>query len=187
MAKTKIRPNPILSERIKLARVSHEPKITQAALAEMIGVTDQTIRKYESGNYGVPKMAVKQIAKALGCCVEFLQGETLCFSEVDYSKEKIERNELIELGAKYVDEVSRQWRITEEFFKTFLDYDVKNTHKLENDGSITPVIRIIDQSGKEYCFESRLDIEDFLLKFFDDAKKMLRYHLLDYEEVKRRE
>ena len=94
MAKTKILPNPILSERIKLARVSHEPKITQAALAEMIGVTDQTIRKYESGNYGVPKMAMKQIAKALGCCVEFLQGETLYFSAEEYETDvlKLKRN-----------------------------------------------------------------------------------------------
>ena len=69
--------NPILSARIKETRmwIKDGSKMTQLELADAIGVDEQTIRKYEKGKDGVPKMAVAAIANAFGCCVEYLYGK----------------------------------------------------------------------------------------------------------------
>ena len=49
-----------------------EQDITQAQLAELVGVTQQTINSYETGRRRVPVSLLPAIAKRLGVAVEAL-------------------------------------------------------------------------------------------------------------------
>lgn len=181
MSKTKIPPNPILSERIRLMRTIQTPKMTQEQLGEEIGVTEQTIRKYESGKYGIPKAIVECLADRLGCCSEYLYGITECITKEEYQSEKAELQSLIKKSNEYLNEVSRQWKLTEDFLTTFLGFTVKHSYRKDPDGSILPVVRITDCNNNTFDFDSKKDTEHFLMCFYDDVKKLLRYHLLDYD------
>lgn len=180
MAKQKVNANPILSSQIRLARKAN--KVTQEKLAEMIGVTEQTIRKYESGKYGVPDTSVKCIANALGCCCEFLYGKTNSFTVEEYLDEQSEIKELVQKNTAYLNTVKQQWEVTRSFFETFLGYKIVETYKHEKDGSFYPIIRITDANNRSFTFFSRRETENFLLTFFDDIKKLLGYHLLAHED-----
>lgn len=56
----------------RIARVRKEQDITQAQLAELVGVTQQTINSYETGRRRVPVSLLPAIAKRLGVAVEAL-------------------------------------------------------------------------------------------------------------------
>ena len=186
MAKPKNPANPILSSRIKETRmwIKDGSKMTQLELAEAIGVDEQTIRKYEKGNVGVPKVAVAAIAKVFGCCTEYLYGETNRFTIEEYQQEQGEIRKAVSHAVKSQNKAKEQWDITKRFFQEFFHYTVRDTHIREEDGSIFPAIIIEDPQGVKYTFLSRHEAEVFLLSFFDDAAKLLRYHLLDYAESK---
>ena len=186
MAKPKTTANPILSSRIKETRmwIKNGSKMTQLELAEAIGVDEQTIRKYEKGNAGVPKIAVAAIAKVFGCCTEYLYGETNRFTIEEYQQEQGEIQKVISHAVKSQNKAKEQWDITIRFCQEFFHYTIRDTHIRENDGSIFPAIIIEDPQGGKYTFFSRHEAEAFLLSFFDDAAKLLRYHLLDYADSK---
>lgn len=56
----------------RIARLRKDQDITQALLAELIGVTQQTINSYETGRRRVPVSLLPAIAKRLGVAVEAL-------------------------------------------------------------------------------------------------------------------
>ncbi len=56
----------------RIARLRKDQDITQAQLAELIGVTQQTINSYETGRRRVPVSLLPAIAKRLGVAVEAL-------------------------------------------------------------------------------------------------------------------
>lgn len=56
----------------RIARLRKDQDITQAQLAELIGVTQQTINSYETGRRRVPVSLLPAIAKRLGIAVEAL-------------------------------------------------------------------------------------------------------------------
>lgn len=186
MAKPKNPANPILSSRIKETRmwINDGSKMTQLELADAIGVDEQTIRKYEKGNSGIPKVAVAAIAKAFGCCTEYLYGETNCFTVEEYQQEQGEIQKLISHAVKSQNKAKEQWNIIRSFFQEFFHYAVHDTHILQ-DGCIFPAIIIENPHGVKYTFLSRHEAEDFLMSFFDDAAKLLRYYLLDYADKNR--
>ena len=186
MAKPKNPANPILSSRIKETRmwIKDGSKMTQLELAEAIGVDEQTIRKYEKGNVGVPKVAVAAIAKVFGCCTEYLYGETNRFTIEEYQQEQGEIQNAVSHAVKSQSKAKEQWDITRKFFQEFLHCTVRDTHIREADGSIFPAIIIEDPQGGKYTFLSRHEAETFLLSFFDDTAKLLRYHLLDFADSK---
>lgn len=186
MSKRKIEPKPILSERIKIARrvnlLKHKEKdkLTQEDLAELLEVSVQTIRKYESGKYGIPNRSVREIAHVLGCSVAYLNGDTECFTVEEYEAERREFEDTM-AGAKiYLDEIANQYRITADFLKTFLGYRFQDTFKISQ-GSFEPLILLTDPDGHSFQFGSRLDFEDFMLNFYDDVKELLQYHLCKRE------
>lgn len=189
MAKPKTPANPILSSRIKETRmwIKNGSKMTQLELAEAIGVDEQTIRKYEKGNAGVPKIAVAAIAKVFGCCTEYLYGETNRFTIEEYLQEQGEIKNAVSHAVNSQNKAKEQWGITRRFFQEFLHYTVRDTHIREDDGSIFPAIVLQDSRGEKYIFSSRHDAEEFLLSYFDDAAKLLRYHLLDFANTKIKE
>lgn len=75
--------NPVnitIANRIKSARKAKG--ITQADLAEMIGVTDQVVRNYESCRVGVPKASAIAIATVLGLDAGYFLDENI--TEIRY-------------------------------------------------------------------------------------------------------
>lgn len=56
----------------RIARLRKQQDITQAQLAELIGITQQTINSYETGRRRVPVSLLPAIAKRLGVAVEVL-------------------------------------------------------------------------------------------------------------------
>ncbi len=56
----------------RIARLRKDQDITQVQLAELIGVTQQTINSYETGRRRIPVSLLPAIAKRLGVAVEAL-------------------------------------------------------------------------------------------------------------------
>ena len=124
--------------------------------------------------------ALKCIANELECCVEYLQGITDYVTVEEYAVEQRVVAEFVEMATKQQSASHKQWKITEDLFSTFLNHKILHTYKMDTTGSITPCIKIQDSADGEYAFECRQDAEEFLLSFYEDAAKLLRYHLLDY-------
>ncbi len=56
----------------RIARLRKEQDITQVQLAELIGISQQTINSYETGRRRIPVSLLPAIAKRLGVAVEAL-------------------------------------------------------------------------------------------------------------------
>lgn len=56
----------------RIARLRKQQDITQVQLADLIGVTQQTINSYETGRRRIPVSLLPAIAKRLGVAVEAL-------------------------------------------------------------------------------------------------------------------
>lgn len=56
----------------RIARLRKEQDITQVQLAELIGITQQTINSYETGRRRVPVSLLPALAQRLGVAVEAL-------------------------------------------------------------------------------------------------------------------
>jgi transcriptional regulator with XRE-family HTH domain len=59
----------------RIARLRKESHITQAQLAETLGVSQQTVNAYEMGHRRVPVSMLPTLARTLGVSVEELIGE----------------------------------------------------------------------------------------------------------------
>jgi transcriptional regulator with XRE-family HTH domain len=59
----------------RIAALRKQQDITQVQLAELIGVTQQTINSYETGRRRVPVSLLAAIARRLGISIEELVGE----------------------------------------------------------------------------------------------------------------
>lgn len=191
MAKKKIPINPVVSEMIRICRKVN--KLTQAELAEKVGVTDQTIRKYESGRYGIPKSMISCLADKLDCPVEFLYGETNCITKDEFKINQIKLEEEKRRGAACVDTMKDRCQLTADFFSTFLGYKIQDrdipypdTDADADDDNYVSAIVITDPEGRSFNFFSESAVGFFTLDFYEDVKKLLRYHLLAYEDIQRR-
>ena len=60
---------------VRIAGARKGSNITQAQLAETMGVSQQTVAAWEVGRRGVPVSSVPALARALGSTVEALVGE----------------------------------------------------------------------------------------------------------------
>lgn len=56
----------------RIARIRKEQDITQAQLAELIGVSQQTMNSYETGRRRIPVSQLPEVAKRLGVATEAL-------------------------------------------------------------------------------------------------------------------
>ena len=80
--------NNVLPDRIREKRRSM--KMTQADLAEQLGVSEMTVRRWESGKSSPRIEEVNRLAKLLGSTVDYLMG-TGEFNEVQSNKLQEER------------------------------------------------------------------------------------------------
>jgi transcriptional regulator with XRE-family HTH domain len=60
---------------LRIAQLRKDSSITQIQLAEIMGVSQQTVAAWEVGRRGVPVSSVPALARALGSTVEALVGE----------------------------------------------------------------------------------------------------------------
>lgn len=60
---------------LRIAQLRKDSSITQMQLAEMMGVSQQTVAAWEAGRRGVPVSGVPILARALSSTVETLIGE----------------------------------------------------------------------------------------------------------------
>lgn len=60
---------------LRIAQLRKDSGITQIQLAEMMGVSQQTVAAWEVGRRGVPVSSVPALARALGSTVQALIGE----------------------------------------------------------------------------------------------------------------
>lgn len=178
MAKQKNEIIPILCERIKQERSLN--KLTQAELAEKIGVTDQTIRAYENGRFGVPKASVNNLAAVFGCCPEYLYGKTNIFSPDDYESDQHKQKALRSKALLEQNQMAKICRCTQEWFELSLGYHIADDYEDTAYGSFYPVTRITDPSGRVFTFYSIQEVRSFLDDYYADIKKILHFHLLNH-------
>lgn len=80
-----------LGKKIKIARISHDPEISTEKLAELVGVSRQTINNIEGGRTpGVSFLVILAIAKTLGTTLsdlvhdEAISAESIAESLAEY-------------------------------------------------------------------------------------------------------
>lgn len=190
MARRKEHIDPILSQRIKSLRKEH--KITQEELASKINVTAQTIRKYEDGKHGVPYCSVVSIADALKCPIDYLFDLTNCTSEEEYKAEQeaIETwvREYDPIIKQHFEKIEHQEAIFAKVLDTFLGYKLKRSSVLipwgPSGGEEAYVYHLTTPDNQVIKFSSRDELQKFYSGFFGDVKKVLKYHLYEYENQK---
>ena len=190
MARRKEHIDPILSQRIKSLRKEH--KITQEELAAKINVTAQTIRKYEDGKHGVPYPSVVSIAKVLKCPLDYLLDLTDCTSEEEYKAEQ----EAIDAWVRECDPIIKQHfeklehqeAVFAQMLDTFLGYKLKRSSVLipwgPSVGEEAYVFHLTTPDKQVVEFSSRDELQGFYHGFLDDVKKVLKYHLYEYNRQK---
>lgn len=186
MARKKEPIDPILSRRIREIRKLN--KITQEELAAKIDVTAQTIRKYESGKHGVPWPSVVSIAKVLKCPVEFLLDATDCTSEEEFNAEQSKIDAWIRehepIIQQHFENLERKESVLTQMLDTFLGYKLTREEILipwgKNGGEVAYVFHLTTPDNRVITF-SRDGLESFYSSFFDDVKKVLKYHLYEFE------
>ena len=189
MAKVKIKPDPILSRRIRDLRKKR--KITQEKLAEEIHVSDQTIRKYESGKFGVPYNSIIAIAQVLACPADYLLDVTDCDSVEEYEKEQAEIDEFMAFANPILKAFMEQreqnlkqrkglvecvdgYKLTRSFLLEPTAPNSQNCHDVE-------IYTIQTPENSTYRFRSVAEYDLFFDELIDDVRKLLRYHLFEYE------
>lgn len=92
-----------------IARVRKEKELTQAELGELLGVTNKTVSRWETGNY-MPDLSLLQcLCKTLDINInEFLSGERL---DMEHYHEQAEKNILSVLA--HEEQMKKQKRISD--------------------------------------------------------------------------
>lgn len=182
MARQKTSADPILSLRIKTLRKKH--KITQEKLAADIGVTDQTIRKYESGKFGVPYSSIVAIAKVLNCHEDYLLGLTPIESREEYEKAEA----VLDAFGAYLDPIYKHWYEKREqehnrrstLLRCIGGFSLKKDTVTEEHEEID-IFSIQTVTGKTYQFKTEIEFNEFFEHFIEDTGKLLRFHLFEFE------
>ncbi len=163
------------AERIKIMR--KKLKLTKKALAELIGVHESSISKYESGNVEIPISKIKKLAKVLDVSEVWL----LCLE----NEGKSENNEIDYLLENLKEMLNTQEEVTfkgepiGEYYKCYL-YEVLNTiSKLITDrqnfvkmldimNKIEPVYQVVESEPKIQHEQAKKDVEELFRKTFED-------------------
>ena len=188
MAKLKTAADPILSARIKSLRKKR--KITQEKLAEEIGVTDQTIRKYESGKFGVPYSSIVAIAKVLDCHEDYLFDLTTIESREEYEKAEASLHAFTE----FIDPIYKRWceKREHEYNQRSTLLQIIGGNLLQKDTIIedheeVDIFSIQTQNGHTLQFKSEKEYNTFFEQFIKDARRLLSFHLFEYESRENKE
>lgn len=133
-----------------IKKIRTQRKMTQKQLADLIGIEDSTIRKYESGRLNAKPDTLEKIAKALD-----VDPETLIFSELSFNRAM---HQLYRIIDNYGGEIC------------FVDYDFidengnTKTEKVASVyfGALTPFIEELNEKKKKLAPE---DYEEYKSRF----------------------
>lgn len=169
MSKIKESEKPILSQRIRDRRRSKG--VTQEKLAEEVGLTEITIRKYESGKHTVPPTSVVSIAKVLNCDAEYLRGESDDPHGVEHAR-------IMEAARKDIAPIVATMNNEEAFEKYCVLVKVLGGRiKRFRSGKI----QLCDESGVICWFDSQEEMTVFFDDFISKCKRGMRLNLLDLQ------
>ena len=179
MSKTAIPINPILSERIRAERKAHN--LTQAELAGKIGISDQTLRLYETNKRGLSSRTISALAECFSCQPKYLTGESI-FREADMEEEfntqiwpplekalRHMRGEMLKVNCVYVDMLQKLFGCKVQ------QHGVNATSDLNYSSTM-----IIDPAGKKYAFDSLDMFLSFMSTFAEDILPHLHWRLFMY-------
>ena len=156
-----------------IKKIRTQRKMTQKQLADLIGIEDSTIRKYESGRLNAKPDTLEKIAKALD-----VDPETLIFSELNFNRAM---HQLYRIIDNYGGEIC------------FVDHDFidengnTKTEKVASVylGVLTPFIEELYEKKKKltpeefeeykYKFPSTTDVPPTYLDSFSEFDEKLKY------------
>lgn len=163
------------AERIKIMR--KKLKLTKKALAELIGVHESSISKYESGNVEIPISKIKKLAKVLNVSEVWL----LCLenegnpesNEIDYLIENLK--EMLNTQ----EEVTFKGEPIGEYYKCYF-FEVLNiltqlivdrqvfVKMLEKMNKIEPIYQVVESDPEYQHAQAKKDVEELFRKTFED-------------------
>ena len=168
MARKPIRLNPTLCERMKSERKAHS--MSQADLAERLGISEQSLRHYELGHTGVSSWLIDRAATIFGCSREYLCGDTEYRTPEEEVTTEIS-NAVSCCNALLADREKKEHLISELFCNFF---ECKRVWRSLGEA------KILTSDGKKIVFHTREEWEAFCTSFFSDAQKVFKYHIYEY-------
>lgn len=168
MSRSPLLINPTLCNRLKKEREAL--KLSQARLAEQLGVSEQSLRHYELGHTGVSEWLIGKAAKVFGCSPEYLEGKTDYRTYEDERKQEV--GGAVSLYLDYQARRDEEERVIMDLFRLFFSCE---SHQRQLGKT---VVRTPD--GKQTVFSTRSEWEEFCVSFCEDAEKVFKYHLYEY-------
>lgn len=175
MSRAAIPINPIRIERIRAERKALN--VTQAELAAKLGISEQSLRKYELGQRGVNEWVLGLMANAFGCSVRYLSGESNFRTDSEEEEAKIKVGEILENYNLVRLQEEKKDNAILDFLRLAFSCEIRR----KNFGKKT----ILTYNGHVETFEKREEWEAFCLNFIDDAKKVFKYYLYDRIDAQR--
>ena len=169
MSRAAIPINPICIERIRAERKAL--KVSQAELAAKLGISEQSLRKYELGQRGANEWVLGLMADAFGCSKRYLAGES------DFRTDAEEEESIIgEILTSY-DRMKLQAEKMDctmlDFLCLFFSCEIRRRDFEKK--------TILSYNRYEVTFKPRDEWEAFCMDFIEDARKVFKYHL--YERI----
>lgn len=171
MSRAAIPINPICVERIRAERKALN--VSQAEMAAKLGISEQSLRKYELGQRGVNEWVLGLMANAFGCSTRYLSGESNFRTDVEEEEAKTKVGDIIEKYNLIRLQVEKKDCTISVFLRLFFSCEIRRVDL----GKKT----ILTYNGHEETFKTRNEWEAFCLDFIDDAQKVFKYHL--YERI----
>lgn len=169
MSRSPVQINQTLCNRLKEEREAL--KLSQARLADLLGVSEQSLRHYELGHTGVSAWLIEKAAKVFGCSPEYLRGETEYRTDEDELKQEVDS--AVSLYLDYRARRDEKERVIMDLLRLFFSCE---SHQRQLGKT---VIRTPD--GKQTVFSTRSEWEEFCFSFLEDAEKVFKYHLYEYK------
>lgn len=169
MSRSPVQINQTLCNRLKEEREAL--KLSQARLAERLGVSEQSLRHYELGHTGVSAWLIEKAAKIFGCSPEYLRGETEYRTDEDELKQEVDS--AVSLTLDYQAQRDKEERAIMDLFRLFFHCELQQRNLGEKRIICTP-------DGGQTVFPTRNEWEEFCISFCEDAEKVFKYYLYEY-------
>ena len=171
MSRAAIPVNPICVERIRAERKALN--VTQAELAKRLGISEQSLRKYELGQRGVSEWIIGLMANVFGCSARYLSGESNFRPDAEEEEAKTNVGEILENYNSIRLQAEKKDCAISDFLRLFFSCEIRRMDFGEK--------TILTFNGQEATFKTRDEWEAFCVDFVDDVQKVFKYHL--YERI----
>lgn len=171
MSRAAIPVNPTCVERIRAERKALN--VTQAELAKELGISEQSLRKYELGYRGVNEWVLGLMANVFGCSTRYLSGKSYFRTDAEEEEAKTRVGDILENYTSIRLQAEKKDRAISDFLRLFFSCGIRQRDFGEK--------TILTFDGQEVTFKTRDEWEAFCMDFIEDARKVFKYHL--YERI----